>query len=113
MISVGRDGARVACELAGEGDLSLLKQRLRAGCASRAEQALAADLLPDRTKGRKRLANLLAEDRGRLAAEFVLRGKCLNGADNNNRESLVAEAATHFSVGRSTIFKTLKAIESK
>ncbi|WP_168195604.1 hypothetical protein [Bradyrhizobium sp. NAS80.1] len=90
-----------------EGDTSLLDRRLSAGHATVEEQKLAADLLMGRIKPRKkRMDELLAEDRRQLVAEYVLKGEREN--PGTKREALIARAMEHFDVPRSEVQTSLK-----
>jgi hypothetical protein len=92
-------------ERALQGDRQLLEERLNAGCASSGEQKLAAGLLSRRVKPRKKkLSELLAEDRRQLAAEFV-KERTKPGV---KRDSVVAEAEAHFDIARSEVYASLK-----
>jgi hypothetical protein len=92
-------------ERALQGDNQLLDERLSAGDASAGEQKLAADLLTGRVKARKRrLSELLAEDRRQLVAEFI-KDRAKHGV---KRESIVADAVVEFDIATSEVYTSLK-----
>jgi hypothetical protein len=104
-VSEGRWRAVESQERALEGDKQLLDERLTAGCASGAEQKLAADLLAGRVKPRKRKrSELLAEDRRQRVAEFV-KERTKPGV---KKDSIVAEAQKHFGITTSEVYTSLK-----
>lgn len=98
--------ARESVEHALEGDNALLDERLSAGRATADEQKLAADLLAGRIKPRKkRLQELLAEDRRQLVAEFV---KARERAEPGvKRDAVVREAEEHFGITTSEVYTSL------
>jgi hypothetical protein len=92
-------------ERALQGDTQLLQERLNAGCASPSEQRLAADLLARRVKPRKRrLDELLAEDRRQLVAEFV-KERTRPGV---KRDSIIKETEAHFGIPTSEVYASLE-----